>query len=158
MSDKPIEKSEAAVTTPPSRGEWFDRFTSWPERFSDMFRSNWTAMAESEFRVEEKVEGGSYVVRADLPGIDPDKDVHITCANGRVEIRAERRSEVKEDKEGMHRSEIRYGSFLRSLPLPAGADSDDVKATYTDGVLEVRMPMSEGKAGPTRIPVTRGLT
>jgi HSP20 family molecular chaperone IbpA len=92
-------------------------------------------------RVEDFVDQRQYVVRAEMPGIDPEKDVDITVEDGILTITAERREEKKESG----RSEFRYGSFSRSVSLPAGADEDNVSATYRDGILEVRTPLKEEK-------------
>jgi HSP20 family protein len=86
-------------------------------------------------RVEDYVDENQYVLRAELPGIDPEKDVEITVDNGVLTIKAERREEKKEGR----RSEFRYGTFTRSVTLPSDADEDDVTATYGDGILEVRI-------------------
>lgn len=103
-------------------------------------------------RVEDFVDQGQYVVRAELPGIDPEKDVDITVENGILTITAERREEKKESG----RSEFRYGSFSRSVRLPAGADEEDVTASYRDGILEVRTPLKEAKKPePKRIAISK---
>jgi HSP20 family protein len=129
---------------------WFaGRRFDWPE--------SWRALWEDEdaLRVEEFQEGDALVVRAEMPGIDPDKDVQITVADHVLQVRAERRQETKtEDKKG-YRSEFRYGSFSRTVPLPAGATEGDVKATYADGILEVRVPVDGAAAEAKRIPITR---
>ena len=125
------------------------RLFEWPEAWA-----NW--LEETTPRVEEFEEGGALVVRAEMPGIDPDRDVEITVSDNSLRIKAERRQETKtEDKKG-YRSEFRYGSFVRSIPLPAGATDEDVKATYHDGILEVRIPVSAEKAEGKKIPVARG--
>ena len=84
-------------------------------------------------RVEEYIEGERYLVRAELAGIDPEKDVEVTVGSGYLTIHAER----SETTQGKHRSEFRYGSFSRSLALPANADEDDVTANYRDGILTI---------------------
>lgn len=85
--------------------------------------------AEPQLKVEEFREDGQLVVRAEMPGIDPDNDVEITVSDDILHLRAERRSETKtEDTSGCH-SEFHYGSFSRSLRLPAGATEADIKAT-----------------------------
>jgi len=71
-------------------------------------------------RVEEHRENGTLVVRADLPGIDPEKDVELTISDGILHIEAERREEEKREEKGYVRQEVRYGSVSRSLPLPEG--------------------------------------
>jgi HSP20 family protein len=84
-------------------------------------------------RVEDFVEDGHYLVRAELHGIDPQKDVEVTVGAGYLTIHAERHDKT----EGKHRTEFRYGSFTRSMPLPSSADADDVTASYHDGILTV---------------------
>ena len=69
-------------------------------------------------RIEDFVEDGIYVLRAEMPGIDPDKDVEIHVSDHTLRLRAERRQETTVDKKGHYRSEFRYGSFTRSVPLP----------------------------------------
>jgi HSP20 family protein len=90
--------------------------------------------------VEEYREDGTLVVRADLPGIDPDTDVELTISQGMLHIEAERREEEKREGKGYLRREVRYGSVSRSLPLPEGVTEADITATYKDGVLEIRIP------------------
>lgn len=91
-------------------------------------------------RVEEYQQDGTLVVRVDLPGIDPEKDVELTVADGMLHIEAERRAEEKQEGKGYLRQEVRYGSMSRSLPLPKGVNEADITATYEAGVLEVRIP------------------
>lgn len=102
-------------------------------------------------RVEDYVEEGKYVLRAELPGIDPEKDVEITVDNGVLTIKAERQEEKREG----HRSEFRYGAFSRSVTLPTGADEDDVTATYSDGILVVRVGIREEKPEAKRISIAK---
>lgn len=90
-------------------------------------------------RVEDTVENGRYVVRAELPGIDPDKDVEVSVRDRRLMIKAER-TEKKQEK---GRSEFRYGSFERTVTLPPGAQEEGIEATYAKGVLTVSVPMTE---------------
>ena len=108
-------------------------------------------------RLEEFVDGDMLVVKAELPGLDPEKDVEITVADGVLTLSAERREEITEGEAGKsgYRSEFRYGSYRRSLTLPAGATADDVKASYADGILEVRIPVAKAVPTPQKIEVTR---
>jgi HSP20 family protein len=130
--------------------DWFgSRMFDMPDVWKGLFD-------DDDMKVEEFRENGTLVVRAEMPGIDPDKDVEITVADHTLALRAERRSEQKsEDKKG-YRSEFRYGSFSRVVQLPAGATEDDVKATYADGILEVRIPIDSAEAETKRIPIERG--
>jgi HSP20 family molecular chaperone IbpA len=102
-------------------------------------------------RVEDFMEEGSYVLRAELPGIDPEKDVEIAVENDMLTIRGERREETKEK----NRREFHYGSFRRTLALPRGADPDKITASYNDGVLEVRVPIPTEETPSVRIPIQR---
>ncbi|HJV99669.1 MAG TPA: Hsp20/alpha crystallin family protein [Arthrobacter sp.] len=110
-------------------------------------------------RIEEFVDGQNLVVRAELPGIDPDKDVEVTIDDGFLHIRAERQEKEEHKDKGSFRSEFRYGSFSRSLRLPDDVKEEDIKATYSDGVLEVRTPLPGTAAQPPaakKLPITRG--
>jgi HSP20 family protein len=138
--------------------------TLWPERFERRFL-DWPfhpfeavrrMFAEDEVKVEEFLEDGQLVVRAELPGVDPERDVDVSIANGNLCIRAERRHEERVEGRDYRRSEIRYGSFARALPLPAGAKESDIQASYKDGVLEVRAPVDkEEVATRSKIPISR---
>ncbi len=97
-------------------------------------------------RVEEFREDGTLVLRADLPGIDPDRDVAVTLSDGMLHIEAERHAEENGEEKDYVRKELRYGLMSRSLPLPMGAAEADVTANYKDGVLEVRVPVHERQA------------
>jgi HSP20 family protein len=126
----------------------------WPELFRRFFDTDWDA---GWLRVEEFRDGDDLVVRADLPGIDPDKDVELSVADGVLHIRAHREQKSEHKDKDTYRSEFQYGSFTRAISLPAGADGSQVKASYRDGVLEIRVPMpSEAKVEATKIPISRG--
>ncbi|MCZ9881776.1 Hsp20/alpha crystallin family protein [Arthrobacter sp. B2a2-09] len=133
---------------------WFDTRRSPIEMIERLFEGD---VAASGIRVEQLVEGTTLVVRAELPGIDPEKDVEITLGDGFLEIRAERQEKREEKDMGSYRSEFRYGSFVRRLPLPDTVQQD-VSASYKDGVLEVRAPIPEQvQPSPAqRIPIARG--
>ena len=102
-------------------------------------------------RVEDFAEEGAYVLRAEMPGVDPDKDVEVAVTGDILTITG-RRQEEEHDKD---HSEFRYGSFSRSVQLPPGCDPSDVVATYKDGVLEVRVPMGQAPRQVTKVPVQR---
>ncbi|MEU7990046.1 Hsp20/alpha crystallin family protein [Streptosporangium canum] len=100
-------------------------------------------------KFEDYVKEGRYVLRAELPGIDPEKDVEITLSNGALTVHAERHDEHKDQ----HRTEFRYGSFTRSVTLPVGVDDNDIRATYDKGVLEVSVKLADAKQEGKRIPI-----
>jgi HSP20 family protein len=111
-------------------------------------------VAAQAMRMEEHLADHRYVARAELPGVDPEKDIEVTVAKGILTIRAERHEEM----EGKHRSEFRYGTFTRHIALPVNAEADDIQATYERGILEVSIGLraaEEEKAGhriPVRVP------
>lgn len=120
----------------------FDRmFEEWARmmQFRSMPFQRWRDAADL-IRVEEFRENGILVIRADLPGIDPDSDIELTVSNGMLHIEAERREEEKREQKGYVRQELRYGSLSRSLPLPEGVTGTEITATYKNGVLETRVP------------------
>jgi HSP20 family protein len=92
-------------------------------------------------RVEDYIEGNHYMIRAELAGMDPEKDLEVTVGSGYLTIHAER----SDQSEGKHRSEFRYGSFTRTLALPDTADEDDVTATYSGGILTLSVGLKEAK-------------
>lgn len=90
-------------------------------------------------RVEDYVKDGNYVLRAELPGVDPAKDIDVTLSNGVLTVKADRHDKT----EGKHRSEFRYGAFVRSIALPAEADEKHIQAVYDNGVLEVTVGLKD---------------
>ena len=98
-------------------------------------------------RLEDEMKDGRYVVRAEMPGVDPAKDIEITVRDGQLTIKAERSE--KKDFDG--RSEFSYGSFVRTAALPAGADDEDIDATYDKGILTVSVGISESKPAERRV-------
>ncbi|MGE0881565.1 MAG: Hsp20/alpha crystallin family protein [Acidimicrobiia bacterium] len=130
-----------------SRAFPFSRFADWPK---------WSELMDEELpRVEEFREGDTLVVRAEMPGMDPDNDVDISVSDHTLTLKAERRQETKTDEKRGYRSEFRYGAFTRTIELPPDATEEDVTATYRDGILEVRIPTSPDKATAKKISVTK---
>jgi HSP20 family protein len=125
----------------PELSEIFEGFPSWA--------SLRPAFGNHIIRVEDEMKDGIYEVRAEIPGIDAAKDVDITVRDGLLTIKAER----TEKKESNGRSEFSYGSFLRSVTLPPGADEDGIKATYDQGILTVSVPVTEVQAAEKHVTV-----
>ena len=101
--------------------------------------------------IEERVDNGRYVVRAEVPGIDPEKQAEVTLSRGILTIHAERDS-----AENSRHSEFRYGSFTRHVALPESADEADIEACYDNGIIEVSVGLkTDHGAEPAgrRIPV-----
>ena len=101
--------------------------------------------------VDIKEEADRFVIMADLPGVDPG-DIEITMENGVLSIKGERKSEIRDEKEGYKRVERVSGTFYRRFSLPDSADAERIEAKGKDGVLEVSLPKHE-KVQPRRIAV-----
>ncbi|MFF4350053.1 Hsp20/alpha crystallin family protein [Streptomyces sp. NPDC001530] len=129
-----------------------ERLPSWPDLFGwaeSGFPGTHAIPGTHGIRIEEQLTGETYLLRAELPGIDPSKDVEISVTEGVLTLRAERSEETTKK----HHTEFRYGTFSRSVRLPAEADGDKATAEYKDGVLTVTVPLSETKASTRTIPV-----
>ncbi|WP_432989920.1 Hsp20/alpha crystallin family protein [Dactylosporangium sp. CA-233914] len=101
-------------------------------------------------RVEEYTDGTTYVVRAEAPGLDPDKDITVSVVGNRLHIRVER-TEERVDKA---HSEFHYGTFVRTLQLPPNAREEGITAAYVAGILEIRVPLTGATTPGREIPVT----
>jgi HSP20 family protein len=108
------------------------------------------------FAVDVFTRDKDLVVRAELPGIDTEKDVDISLQDGILTIRGERRQEHRDEGSGAYRTEFSYGSFQRSIMLPEGVKEKDIRATYENGILEVVVPRAGELAAPKRIPIEVG--
>jgi HSP20 family protein len=128
---------------------WPSMETMWP------LREGAAPSAAAPIRIEEAIDGKDLVVRAELPGVDPDKDIEVSVDDGVLTIKAERTFSMGEKEKQTYRSEFQYGSFLRRLRLPTGASEKDVTATYRDGVLEVRLPAPGETSGAQKVPIAR---
>ncbi|MEA3218564.1 MAG: hypothetical protein QOJ19_4720 [Acidimicrobiia bacterium] len=135
---------DAQKSSPPARrwADWFDR--DLPDVFRWLEERRPSLLSSGDrIRVEEEVSDGVLRVRAEAPGIDPDKDAHVSVEDGVLRLKVERRQQSQAEDEGRVRSEFQYGSFYRAIPLPKGVDPSDVTATYKDGILEITVPMPE---------------
>jgi len=121
-------------------GRMFDEST-WPSFRWPSFHTRPISEAAAwypEIDVFEK--DNRLVTKIDLPGMKKD-DVTVEVTDGQLAISGERKREAEEKGEDFYRCEREYGSFYRAVPLPEGARIEDVKATFSDGVLEVSVPL-----------------
>jgi HSP20 family protein len=125
----------------------FDRFFSSPqsEQEQETRLVNWVPS------VETLSKDGQYVVRLDVPGVDP-KDVEVSVQENNLIIKGERKSSHETKEKDYHYREAAYGRFERRLALPQGVDRDKVTASYKNGVLEISVPRPVALAGKT-IPI-----
>ena len=117
--------------------------------FGNLLRAPWpTARLEVDFgpSVDVYEQENEVVVKAELPGAKKE-DIEIHAEDDMLTLRGETKQEEEVQEEGYHRKEIRRGSFYRQIPLPAAIDENQVTAKFEDGVLTVRAPKAEVKAG-----------
>lgn len=126
--------------------------------FNDRLPSEWAGEDQSNVltsmwapAVDIKEEKDRFVIRADVPGVDP-KDIDVTMEAGVLTIRGERKAEHKEEGEGYYRQERVRGTFYRRFALPDTAEAEGITARGDKGVLEIAIP-KKAKAQPKRIEV-----
>lgn len=102
--------------------------------------------------VEVKQQEGKLLVTAELPGVKKD-DVKVNVTDNILTLEGERKQEKEEKREGYYHSERSYGKFLRSIPLPEGAKTEQVAAQFKDGLLEISVPIPEAKEKSKQIPI-----
>ncbi len=130
------------------RWDPFDDLASLRESMDKLFeeffsrRPRGTAVTAWQPAVEVYETDTEVVVRAELPGVDP-KNVDITVTEDTLTIKGEARAEQEEKGRNYYRRELRYGAFLRTLALPEEVQGDKARASYRNGILEVRVPKSE---------------
>ena len=93
--------------------------------------------------VDEYIEDGNLLVRVDAPGIDPVDDIDLRLIDNQIDLRVTRQERTDGTDPQHRRTEVRYGTFRRSLPVPKGTQAEDVSASYRDGVLELRIPTGD---------------
>jgi len=119
----------------------------WPERWSGE-GTEFRAPAVDLFEDKDDI-----VVKAELPGIEKN-DIDVNLTDHTLTIRAEKKKQNEIKEEHYYRSERSYGSFTRTLELPAGVQRDKVTANYNNGVLEIRLPKTaEAKTRETRVKI-----
>ena len=112
-------------------------------------RSAIVPVQEVEKEVEERLKfvmpvevyetPNEFVVKVELPGVKKE-DVDIVIRDNYLVIKAEKKEEVEEERQHVHLRERVYGKFERVIPLPPDLDTDNAKASFKDGVLEIRIP------------------
>ncbi|WP_020524799.1 Hsp20/alpha crystallin family protein [Catelliglobosispora koreensis] len=122
-----------------------------PFGLHDLADLSWFPFLEPVIRIEERLEDGQYTVRAEIPGVDPEKDIAITTENGVLRLAVVRLSETESKEDG--RSEFRYGTFHRSVTLPAGTKEETIKASYANGILEITMKVAERGQHERSVPI-----
>jgi HSP20 family protein len=121
--------------------------------FGDVSLPSWFRGRESALAVSPAMDvtenDKEFKVTAELPGMDA-KDVQISCAEGYVTIKGEKKQESKEENEGYFRQERSYGSFQRVIALPDTANLDKAEASFKNGVLALSVPKKAGAQSKER--------
>lgn len=130
------------------RWEPFDEMMSLRESMDRLFEDFFSRRPRSagplvwQPAVEVFETDNEVVVKAELPGIDP-KSVNVTVTPEGLSIKGEARAEHEEKGRNYYRRELRYGAFQRTIPLPSEVRSEDTKASFRHGILEVKIPKTE---------------
>lgn len=119
--------------------DFFGRRTRpwWPERWFRTDELDVRAPAVDMFEEKDDI-----VIKAEIPGMDKD-NIQVNLTDHTLTIKGEKKKEEEVKEENYFRSERSYGTFLRTVELPRDVHADKVKATFKNGVLEVRMPKTE---------------
>jgi HSP20 family protein len=105
-----------------------------------------------DITIEEYADDGRYVVRAELPGIDPAKDASVSVYEGALKIEVER-----VDWHRRPGSEFHYGAFSRTVDLPRRAAEETLRAAYENGVLEVSVEVRPAPPIARTVPIAGGV-
>jgi HSP20 family protein len=112
------------------------------------------SVADFAPRMDVYEQDNTIVIKAELPGLKSD-DVQVELDDGGLVIRGQSQAEQELKEGAYYRAERSFGSFYRRLPLPFEVQPDQIHASMTDGVLEVRIPRpAQNETEPKRIPVT----
>lgn len=162
---------EPSTETRPAQSEGWSPMASLKEEIDHLFddfggsfwrrpllrRSSAQSSEPMAWRLSPVVEvvdcNGEYRIAAELPGLTTD-DVDITLHDSTLTVRGEKSEEKREEKADYLLSERRYGAFHRTIPLPMGADAENIKAELSNGVLTITIPKTEAaKAAERKIEV-----
>jgi HSP20 family protein len=171
MAQSTEERTNVPVTTglqPGARRNRLAVFEDLADEFSRIWGQTWpllprpllrpmTRLAEIETtwapRVDVFEKDGEIVVKAELPGVKKE-DVKVSIQDEDLLIEGERHAEKEVKEQDYYRMERAYGSFYRRLPMPAGIPADKVRASFTDGVLEIRIPKpAQAETRARQIPI-----
>jgi HSP20 family protein len=153
---KSKEKAEKRALEPFYPSEWlapFKRMESLLENilqrpFSPFSRSWWSSLprlfedVELSPSVDIYEEGDDVVVKTELPGMEKD-DIEVNLTENTITISGEKKKEEKVSKKDYYHLERSYGTFSRSFNLPLEVQTDKAKATFKNGILEIRIPKTE---------------
>ena len=153
MTAEKIRITEKKGLTPYRPAGWIAPFERMEEMFDEFFRrpfsrTLWPDLprmleeTEPSPSVDIFEEGDNIVVKSEFPGMSKD-DIEVNLTDDTITLSGEKRKEEKIEKKDYFRMERSYGSFKRSFALPAEVQTDKAKASFKDGVLEVKIPKTE---------------
>ncbi|HEY7319014.1 MAG TPA: Hsp20/alpha crystallin family protein [Candidatus Binatia bacterium] len=150
MAEKAKEK-EAKAVTPWKPFMGLTRWESEMDRMMDEFfgrrmrpwwPERWLRAEEITPAVDVYEEKGDIVVKAELPGMEKN-DIEVNISDSELTLKGEKKKEENIEDEDYYRCERSHGAFLRSVDLPTDVQADKVKASFKNGILEVRLPKTE---------------
>lgn len=142
----PVEK-----TSVPVRREEYDPFSLFRQEMNTLFDNFFRGFELEPFRgrfgtfspsIDVKESDKDISVTAELPGLD-DKDIDVSLSRDSLTIKGEKKEEKEEKGKDYYRMERSFGSFSRTIPLPAEVNVDKVKAEFKKGLLTVTLPKTE---------------
>lgn len=115
----------------------------------DLSNLSWLPLVEPSIRIEEQHEADRYIMRAEVPGVDPEKDIDIAVKSGELRVVVVRLN----DGQRHDHTEFHYGTFHRTVTLPPGTRKDTITAEYVNGILEITMSIAQPTGADTHISV-----
>ena len=121
--------------------------------FEDSFvrPASFGSLSVPDVAIEMKETDSDIVIKAELPGVMPN-DVDVSIAEGVLTVKGEHKEEKEEKETNYYRRELKYGSFSRSVNLPAVVNADQAEAVFENGILTLTLPKAE-EAKPRQIKV-----
>lgn len=143
MAITPYHRRHSSVPALTGGIEDFDRlFDKFFSNALGQFTGGGSSLADTALRMDISETEDGYLLKADLPGVD-EKDIDITIEDGVLTVSGERSEEKEEEGRTFHRIERSWGSFKRSLSLPADADENAIDAQIKNGILEIEIGKTE---------------
>ena len=142
----------------------YQELSNWHRDIDDLFRRFFPGDDEETSRTsmtgwlpaaEAFERDGQYVIRADVPGVEPN-EVEVSVLNDTLTIKGERKRSNEVKEKDYHYTETAYGRFERRLALPQGIDPEKIAAKFVNGVLEISMPLPQS-ATAKKVPIETGV-
>lgn len=149
----PLEEDHAVRPFQDQVDRWFDEvFRGFGLAPMGVFGERWDTFSP---RVDVTDTGKEVEVAVELPGID-EKDIQVRISKDSLTISGEKREQHERRERNVYYAERSYGAFSRSIPLPPGIETDNADASFTKGVLTVKLPKTAQTEGRRSIPIRTG--